>query len=66
MKKLEIYTTDDVITLTAEYGMVGDEAAHELNTAEGDMFVQIRFSTGCIVMKKSDIRYMVESEVEDA
>lgn len=66
MKKLEIYTNDDVITLSSDYGMIGDEAAHELNSAEGDMFVQIRFSTGCVVMKKSDIRFIVESEVKDA
>ena len=66
MKKLEIYTTDDVITLTSDYGMVDDETSHNLNTAENDMFVQIRFSTGCVVMKKSDIRFIVESEVKDA
>lgn len=66
MKKIEIFTNDDVITLTADYGMISDEAAHELNEATDDMYVEIRFSTSCVVMKKSDIRYMVESEVKDA
>lgn len=66
MKRIEIFTNDDVITLTADYGMIGDETAHELNEATDDMYVEIRFSTACVVMKKSDIRYIVESEVKDA
>lgn len=66
MKKLDIYTNDDVITLTTDYGMIADEEAHLLNEAEEEMFVTIRFGTNAILMKKADIRYMVESEVKDA
>ena len=66
MTKLEIFKKDEVITLVADYAMIPDDAAHELNEATDDMYVEIRFSTSCVVMKKSDIRYIVESEVHDA
>lgn len=66
MKKLEIFKKDEVITLVSDYAMIPDDAAHELNTAEDDMYVTIRFGTSAITIKKGDFQFMVESEVKDA
>ena len=66
MKKLEIFLTDETITLTNEYGMIDSNEAHEFNEATDDMFVTIRFGASAAMIRKSDVRFIIESEVHDA
>lgn len=73
MKKLEIYKWDEnydkveIVTLIDKFGLIGDEnieALRILNEADNEMFITVKFGDQSVTLRKGDILYMVQSDVE--
>lgn len=71
MKKLDIYKWDEtydnveIVTLVDKYGIIqDDESLRVLNEADDQMFITVKFGDQSVTLRKCDILYMVQSDVE--
>ena len=71
MKKLDIYKWDEtydnveIVTLVDKYGIIqDDESLRVLNEADDKMFITVKFGDQSVTLRKGDILYMVQSDVE--